>query len=129
MIKGTIVELLLSTNRVGMDELLRYMDESGFYSAPCSGAYHLAEEGGLAKHSLNVYRTMLDLNQSLKADIPLDTIILVSILHDLGKWEIMANQIMLKTLSEARPRIKRLASMTWLEVLQSHMRLTKNFCM
>ena len=85
MIKGTIVELLLSTNRVGMDELLRYMDESGFYSAPCSGAYHLAEEGGLSKHSLNVYRTMLDLNQSLKADIPLDTIILVSILHDLGK--------------------------------------------
>ena len=56
--KQRIEELLLSTGREGMASLLAEMDEMGFYTAPCSTQYHLANKGGLAEHSLNVYQIM-----------------------------------------------------------------------
>ena len=56
--KDRIEALLLSTKREGMYELLSWMDENGFYAMPCSGGNHLAKEGGLAKHSLNVLGVM-----------------------------------------------------------------------
>jgi 23S rRNA maturation-related 3'-5' exoribonuclease YhaM len=80
-----IEELLMSTGREGMANLLQYMRSEGFYSSPCSGAYHLAKEGGLAEHSLNVYNTMVKLNKSLDAEISDESVIIVSLLHDLGK--------------------------------------------
>ena len=49
-----IVGLLVGTGRENMDKLINYMDENGFFTSPCSGSYHLAYEGGLAEHSLNV---------------------------------------------------------------------------
>ena len=85
MLKEKIEQLLLSTGREGMEKLLAYMDAQGFYSAPCSGAYHLSVPGGLAQHSLNVYETMVKLNESLNAQLPRESVIIVSLLHDLGK--------------------------------------------
>jgi 23S rRNA maturation-related 3'-5' exoribonuclease YhaM len=80
-----IEELLMSTKREGMANLLQYMRSEGFYSSPCSGAYHLAKKGGLAEHSLNVYNAMVKLNKSLDAGISDESVIIVSLLHDLGK--------------------------------------------
>ena len=57
-----IIELLLSTGRIGMDELLRYMQKNGFFTSPCSSGYHLAKKGGLAEHSLNVLGIMQDMS-------------------------------------------------------------------
>ena len=83
--KNKIIELLKSTNRAGVDDLISYMEEGGFFEAPCSTDKHLAVDGGLAEHSLNVYYGMLELDKALKADIPHDSIILCGLLHDLGK--------------------------------------------
>ena len=88
--KAKIIELLKSVeftpaNPAGMDNLIAYMEESGFFTAPCSGQYHLSCEGGLAQHSLNVYYTMRSLNKSLKVNYPDKPIILCALLHDLGK--------------------------------------------
>lgn len=73
-----------------MTELLRYMEENGFYKAPCSTRYHLAKEGGLAQHSYNVYM-VADLLFSVLydgdkeyADLK-DSLALCALLHDLGK--------------------------------------------
>ena len=41
--KQRIKELLLSTNRGGMEDLLEIMEEEGFFTAPCSRAYHLCK--------------------------------------------------------------------------------------
>ena len=41
-IKNRTEELLLSTGRQGIADLLVEMDEMGFYTAPCSTQYHLA---------------------------------------------------------------------------------------
>lgn len=79
------IKLLRSTKREGMEELIKEMDEMGFFTQPASTNHHLNYEGGLLEHSLNVYENAKTLNESLKAGIEEDSIIIASILHDLGK--------------------------------------------
>lgn len=83
--KNRIVSLLLSTNRKGMPELIAYMKQLHFFDAPCSGKYHLSKVGGLAEHSLNVYEEMKKIAAGLDYKVPEDTLIICSLLHDLGK--------------------------------------------
>lgn len=84
-IKGKIIETLRETNREGIDGLIEAMEKGGFFEAPCSTNEHLCREGGLAEHSLNVYYGMIELDKALKADLPYESIVLCSLLHDLGK--------------------------------------------
>ena len=87
-VKSKIKDLLLLTERDGMDKLIECMEQNGFFIAPCSGSFHLSKEGGLAEHSLNVYKTMRIMAESLYDNLTydyLDELIIVSILHDLGK--------------------------------------------
>lgn len=83
--KEKIEQLLMSTERHGICDLIAHMEMEGFFEAPCSGAHHLSKEGGLAEHSLNVYEIMKRLNKTLDTRYTDDTIILCAILHDLGK--------------------------------------------
>lgn len=87
MYKEKITELLLSTNREGMDKLVEHMENGGFFTAPCSTRYHLSKEGGLAEHSLNVYENALRISGGLgrPEEVLRDSLIIVSLLHDLGK--------------------------------------------
>ena len=84
-IKETITELLMSTNRPGMDKLIQHMEENGFFTAPCSTQYHLAVDGGLAKHSLNVYHYAKATAFSIDPELDDASLIIVCLLHDLGK--------------------------------------------
>lgn len=87
--KDRIEGLLLSTKREGMYSLLSWMDWNGFYTMPCSGGNHLAKEGGLAEHSLNVFGLMHGIrNEGVLGsnfDMPTDSIAICGLLHDLGK--------------------------------------------
>lgn len=86
--KKEIVELLRTTDREGIEYLIRYMENNDFFKAPCSGQYHLCCIGGLAQHSLNVYAHIKKLADALcdETNRPSeDTLIIVSLLHDLGK--------------------------------------------
>ena len=88
-VREEILEILKSTKRPGMDKLCEKLDEIGFFTAPCSGSYHLAKEGGLAEHSLNVYKIMRT-DAALKMPYSYrnknhDSIIICSLLHDVGK--------------------------------------------
>lgn len=87
--KTTIIRMLRMTGRTGIDDLIAWMDENGFFDAPCSSKYHLAKPGGLAEHSLNVYRAALDIAKTLYMEKTtfdfIDSIIICSLLHDLGK--------------------------------------------
>jgi 23S rRNA maturation-related 3'-5' exoribonuclease YhaM len=84
-----IIELLKSTERKGIDGLINRMsNEIGFFTAPCSGQYHGCKPGGLAEHSFNVYRTMMEIadsdviNKHFEGEFDIK---IVSLLHDLGK--------------------------------------------
>lgn len=83
-----IEDLLKSTERPGIKHLLRWMDENGFYIAPCSSKYHLAQPGGLAEHSLNVCmhaKTLLDALHPSRTPELVKSVIICALLHDLGK--------------------------------------------
>ena len=82
--------LLLNTKREGMEDLLDYMEDCGFYSSPCSGGYHLSVKGGLLTHSLNVYNLAMRVAEALVGKDEVteelkESITISSLLHDLGK--------------------------------------------
>jgi hypothetical protein len=87
--------------REGADELLKYLLSSGsdFFTAPASTRFHLAYEGGLVEHSLNVYQCLKDyLNRSkVRTEYQMifsdETIAIVSLLHDLCKLNIYQKSI------------------------------------
>jgi len=82
-----IIAALRDTERKGVDDLIAYMDEAGFFEAPCSTQYHLSCEGGLAQHSLHVCNTIIGLARQLCiTEFPrYHTLVIVGLLHDLGK--------------------------------------------
>lgn len=88
-LKEEFTKRLLETKREGIDFLIIYMDECGFFTAPCSGNYHLAKEGGLLEHSLNVLHNAEKLSATLIGDDITDefknSIVICALLHDLGK--------------------------------------------
>lgn len=88
-------EILRSTNRNGVDTVIDGLEKLGFFLAPASSKHHLAEAGGLVQHSLNVYcqadaiRTaQIHLDAKMEERLPMDSIIIVSLLHDVCKAEI-----------------------------------------
>lgn len=90
------VDLLKSTNREGIDDLIDWLDnKSDFKEAPASTKYHLNCRGGLLEHSLNVYHI---LNEDFRVYIDLfgikqDTIILTALLHDICKANIYITEM------------------------------------
>lgn len=84
-IRAEIERKLLNTGRDGIGKLLDCMRNIGFYEAPCSTRYHLAKEGGLAEHSLNVCVLAEKLADLLYPEINRDSVIITALLHDLGK--------------------------------------------
>lgn len=83
--KDRIIRILTDTGRNGIDQLIDYMDKGGYFEAPCSSGHHLAKEGGLAEHSINVYETMISLDIAFGAGLNYHSIAVCALLHDLGK--------------------------------------------
>lgn len=53
--RDRIYDLLIKyVNRPGVDELLGYMESSGFFKAPASVKYHHSYDAGLSEHSLEM---------------------------------------------------------------------------
>lgn len=93
--KNEFVELLYSTGREGMDEVILQLEELGFFQAPASSKFHLNHEGGLLEHSLNVCKIglmlrdqMLLLKPELEESLNKESVIIASLLHDLCKADI-----------------------------------------
>ena len=71
--------------REGLGALLRWLDQSDFYTAPASTRYHGAFEGGLALHSINVFSQLKNLCKWYDCDASEESIAIVSLFHDLCK--------------------------------------------
>lgn len=80
------LQLVEVTDGRSVKKLCDFLKESDFYVAPAAAYNHLAVEGGLAQHSLNVMNAMNAISQSNKIDtIPMPSIIIAGLLHDLCK--------------------------------------------
>ena len=77
--------------REGSDKLLDFLAKSDFFTAPASTRYHLACEGGLLQHSLNVYDCLVDiLNRPRMKELygieySDESIAIAGLLHDVCK--------------------------------------------
>ena len=86
-LKSEIINLLRSTNRKGIEDLIKYMEEHKYFRKPASINHHSNFDGGLAHHSYKVYQNYTKLNQENEAGIPEDSIIITAFLHDLCKLD------------------------------------------
>ena len=83
-------ELWQSVAREGVNQFLDWLDKTDFYTAPCSTKYHLAREGGLVEHSLNVYDALL--SRAYNFDNP-DTLTICALGHDICKADFYGQEM------------------------------------
>lgn len=79
--------------RDGAKELLEYLQKSDFFEAPASTQFHSAYEGGLAEHSINVYKRFLnsiknEYGDNYQEKISDESIAICGLLHDLCKIDV-----------------------------------------
>ena len=80
--RNEIISLLKKVNREGIDRLIEFLEKTDFFISPASAKFHSNFEGGLAEHSLNVYRELKNLTNG---EWPEETIIVIGLLHDICK--------------------------------------------
>jgi hypothetical protein len=93
--RGRFDGLLLKTGRRGIENVLAELDKLGFYEAPASTRFHGSYPGGLLEHSLCVYdeavvirEAQLKLKPEVADGLPLDSIAIAALLHDVCKAEV-----------------------------------------
>lgn len=83
--KATVIDMLSGVNRDGIKDLVSYLEETDFFTAPASTKYHRSYPGGLCEHSLNVTKMLSERNAKTGKVIDSDSVILCGLLHDLCK--------------------------------------------
>ena len=98
--KEEFLSLLNSTERQGMDDVIKDLEELGFFEAPASAGHHLNVAGGVVEHSLNtckaalaVYEGMQKIEPYLEREIKRESIIIASLLHDVCKSDISKRSV------------------------------------
>lgn len=77
--------------REGSDKLLAFLEKSDFFTAPASTRYHGAYEGGLLRHSLNVYECLTEylarerVQQKYELEVSEESAAITALLHDICK--------------------------------------------
>ena len=77
--------------REGAGKLLEFLEKSDYFTAPASTRFHGAYEGGLLRHSLNVYDCLVAylerdrVKEQYKLKVSDETAAVVALLHDLCK--------------------------------------------
>ncbi len=81
-VKKEVVKLF--TPYLDQYAIAQLSEKYGYFEAP-AGNYHDAYEGGLANHSLKVYKLMMKLNDSLNLGLNHQDIVITALFHDLCK--------------------------------------------
>ena len=98
--KEEFLQLLRSTERDGIEDVISDLEQLGFFEAPASAGHHLNIEGGLVKHSINtckaalaIWEAMKPLEPSLESEVKRDSVIIASLLHDVCKSDIYKRSV------------------------------------
>lgn len=85
--KTEFIELLRSTGREGIEDVINFLEKSDFFQAPASTRFHGCYEGGLLEHSMKVYEIFKDKVEKAVIDIntPKESLIIMALLHDICK--------------------------------------------
>ena len=85
--KQEFLSILTKVKREGIDNLINFLEQTDFYTAPASTRFHGNFEGGLVEHSIKVYEILkhkVETNIE-KLQIPEESIIIIGLLHDICK--------------------------------------------
>lgn len=81
-----------------------HLQSIGYFTAPASTNHHLAKEGGLLEHSLNVTDTAIKIHDSLYDIGDTESIVICGLFHDLGKCDYyIPNELKSGEISKAKP--------------------------
>jgi len=86
--KEQFLELLRSTKREGIEDLIAFLEKTDFFKAPASTRFHGSYEGGLVEHSMKVYEILKEKVKNLpKDDLKFsdESLIISALLHDICK--------------------------------------------
>lgn len=93
--KDRFIQLLRSTGREGIENVIDWLEQSDFFVAPASTVFHGNYEGGLAEHSFEVAITANDIREimirrkpELEQQVSRENIIIAALLHDVCKANI-----------------------------------------
>ncbi len=93
--KEQFIKLLQATKRTGIESVVSYLEQAGFFLAPASVSRHLSHEGGLLEHSLNVWKMAqmlrmqtISMRPELEKQLPEDSVTIAALLHDVCKANI-----------------------------------------
>ena len=107
--KEYFISQLQSTGRSGIDNVISQLETLGFFSAPASSNFHLNVEGGLLLHSNNVCREALVLREKqielmpeVESLLPVKSVIIAALLHDVCKAEIYKKALKKKKLDSGK---------------------------
>lgn len=97
MLRDRFENLLLATGREGMSDLLKFINDSDFYSAPASSRFHGAHQGGLLEHSLQVYNELQEISRAHSSlrefIIPVSSLTIAALLHDICKVDFYKSDV------------------------------------
>ena len=81
------IELLRSTKREGIEDLIDFLKKSDFFKAPASTRFHGSYEKGLMEHSMKVYEILKHKVETsfVPINIPQESLIIIALLHDICK--------------------------------------------
>ena len=81
------IELLRSTKREGIENLIDFLKKSDFFKAPASTRFHGSYEKGLMEHSMKVYEILKHKVETsfVPINIPEESLIIIALLHDICK--------------------------------------------
>lgn len=72
--------------REGIEDLLKWLENSDFFEAPASTRFHGNYPGGLCEHSLNVYKALIKLATDYpEMNFNEESLAVVALFHDLCK--------------------------------------------
>ena len=85
--KDEFLKILKTVKRDGIEDLIKFLESTDFFTAPASTRFHGDYAGGLVEHSLKVYEILVEKvkNSPVKLDISEDTLKIVALLHDICK--------------------------------------------
>lgn len=93
-VREQIITLLKTTKRDGMEALYAWLVNEGFFTSPASTRFHRAHEGGLAEHSLGVYKLLTKYHKefsltpncgAIVLPVEEENLIIAALLHDVCK--------------------------------------------
>ena len=83
--KEEFINLLLSTKREGIEDVIAFLEKTDFFIAPASTKFHGSYEGGLLEHSMKVYEILKEKVKHLPIELEIsdDTVKIIALLHDI----------------------------------------------